>query len=136
LGTNDAKEWNWNEENFLRDYKELVGVYKSLSSLPVVYISTPPPLYHKGHGIRPDIINDILPVLIPKISSVSGATHVDVFSAMGGSSLFKLGNFILSGQDVKWPHDGCHPNDFGYFDIANEIAMAIFSTYHRPLEES
>jgi len=48
LGTNDAKEWNWNEENFVNDYTDLINEYKKLPSNPSIFISIPPPLYHKG----------------------------------------------------------------------------------------
>lgn len=131
LGTNDAKEWNWNEERYITDYKEMISLYKSMPSTPSIYISTPSPLYHKGHGIRIDVVNDILPSLVRRISSEAGVELIDNFNAMGGASLYRLGDFILEGQDIKWPHDGCHPNDFGYFDIANEVATAIFNTYRR-----
>ena len=108
----------------------MISVYKNLASNPTIYISIPPPLYHKGHGIREDIINDVLPRLIPSISTDAGVQLVDVFNALGGVTLHKISDFILMGQDVVWPHDGCHPNDFGYFDIANVMSISIFSSYN------
>lgn len=129
LGTNDAKEWNWNETSFVLDYIDLINVYKSLKEpSPIVYIAIPPPLYHKGHGIREDIINSIYPNVIPSISQSTEVLVIDIFNALGGSTLQKLSDFILTGQEIVWPHDGCHPNDFGYFDIANEISSCIFAT--------
>ena len=75
-------------------------------------------------------MNDILPSVIRTVSFETKVELIDNFNVMGGTALYRLGDFMLAGQDIKWPHDGCHPNDFGYFDIANEVATAIFTSYY------
>jgi len=59
---------------------------------------------------------------------------IDVFGALGGFGLHKSSDFLLPGQEIKWPHDGCHPNDFGYFDIANAVSASISRTFHFPTQ--
>ena len=81
-----------------------------------------------GHGMKEDIVNSVYPDIIPAISRSTEVLFIDVFNALGGFDLQKLNDFILEGQEAVWPHDGCHPNDFGYFDIANEISKSIFAT--------
>ena len=36
---------NWNEEEFLADYAEMVGVFRSLPGPPELFVMVPPPLY-------------------------------------------------------------------------------------------
>jgi len=64
------------------------------------------------------------------LGKITGVTTIDVFNSLGGVGLNKLGDFILKDQEIKWPHDGCHPNDFGYFDIANKISYVLLASFN------
>ena len=75
-------------------------------------------------------MNDRLPNVIKKISENLNINLIDTFNSLGGDHLFKLSDFLLTGQEIKWPHDGCHPNDFGYFDIANTISYILLNHAH------
>lgn len=48
LGTNDSREFNWNETQFIEDYITMINIQKGLSSNPDVYILVNVPLYADG----------------------------------------------------------------------------------------
>jgi len=64
LGTNDANQWN--KDEFVKDYTEMISTLQNLTSKPKIYVMIPPPLYQKEKS-DPDthIVNTILPKLIP-----------------------------------------------------------------------
>ena len=78
----------------------MISVYKNLVPSPMIYISIPPPIYHKGHGIREDVVNEVLPRVILQISHDAKVQLVDVFSALGGASRRRESDFILAGNDL------------------------------------
>ena len=43
LGTNDAKNEIWNEEEFMKGYVSLVKTFDNLPNFPMVYLMIPPP---------------------------------------------------------------------------------------------
>lgn len=45
LGTNDAKTINWDQTNYIKDYKEMANIFLSLQTKPLLYMMIPPPLY-------------------------------------------------------------------------------------------
>lgn len=45
FGTNDSKTYQWNQEAFVADYKDMVASFEALESSPEIYIMIPPPLY-------------------------------------------------------------------------------------------
>ena len=46
LGTNDAKTHIWNEEKFIRDYKDMCKDYLKVTKH--LFLMIPPPLYQDG----------------------------------------------------------------------------------------
>jgi hypothetical protein len=66
IGTNDAKSFN--EVNYREGCIDMIRGFQKLSSKPTVYISIPPPMYKDVYGIIADVVNDILPRIIPKIA--------------------------------------------------------------------
>ena len=48
LGTNDAKTYQWNADEYNKDYLELAGNLKSLTPNTKLYLMGPPPLYQDG----------------------------------------------------------------------------------------
>lgn len=105
----------------------------------------------KPYGMNQTVINDILPVVIPKINLANKLPHpaIDVFGAMGGSSGLECGY----GEKVNTPNlcghkctapneersnssgcslqcdaqscDPCHPNDQGYTVMAATIMQGM-----------
>ena len=60
LGTNDAKHYNWNLNEFERDYRDMVAVFQGLDA--EVYLVVPPPLYEDGaYDMNATVINHIFP---------------------------------------------------------------------------
>jgi acyl-CoA thioesterase-1 len=45
LGTNDSKDYQWNEEEYTKDYLEMAKSFQGIESSPELYIMIPPPLY-------------------------------------------------------------------------------------------
>ena len=48
LGTNDAKNFQWNQTEFVSDYLEMATNFKNMESKPDLYLMIPPPLYTEG----------------------------------------------------------------------------------------
>eukprot|EP00727_Mastigamoeba_balamuthi_P011871 m51a1_g7306 hypothetical protein (1155) ;mRNA; f:101137-107065 len=60
LGTNDAKNAQWDSELFCENLAELVGVFQGLETRPDVFLCIPPPLYADGfHGSNATLINTV-----------------------------------------------------------------------------
>ena len=126
FGTNDAKAHNWKGESlFISDYSELIQSFKSLPEEPVIYLSIPPPIYLPFLNVRDDIIKTTLPQLIVEIAKKNQVHVIDVFTALGGVQLSYPDLFLDPNREIKWPNDGCHPNDKGYMKIAQTVAKEI-----------
>ena len=127
LGTNDAKESNWNENLFIHDYKLLIQSFQSLSTNPKIYICTTPPAYSNGlFGIQQKIINEKLSNIIENIAIDSNLRIIDLFNHLGGNKLYKKYLFINESIPLYTKkNDGIHPNDYGYLEISHAIAVTI-----------
>lgn len=128
LGTNDAKDFNWegvqqNEGDFYAlDYVDMIRTVRRMndedadSRPPAVFIMVPPPLYEPfPYSMNETIINTIFPTLVRDISSVMDTELIDIRSAFTSSE--------LSGEELTC--DGCHPTDAGDAIIASTMAEAI-----------
>ena len=125
FGTNDAKKQNWNKTKFIADYVEMINEFKKLDRPPMIYICKPPPMYRAVYEIQPEIVNTKLPAIIPLIANMTSTTVIDIFQWLGGSKLTKPHLFLNESKPLRWPNDGCHPNDAGYKAIARVIAKNI-----------
>lgn len=127
LGTNDAKTFQWDQNEYVKDYREMATSFLVMESAPTVYIMVPPPLYHDGdNGINQTVINHDLPVILPMdvvapLQDTWGVERVpveiNIFEALGGADLLRYEAFC-DFQDC----DQTHPNDAGY----NALALAVF----------
>ena len=128
LGTNDAKHYNWNLEEFEQDYRDMVAIFQGLDA--EVYLVVPPPLYEDGaYDMNATVINHIFPSLIPRIANETGATGViDVFDALGGA-LLNAPELFCDYQSC----DACHPNDAGYDRLAGVVFRELFYRPDLPL---
>ena len=58
LGTNDSKNYNWNETAFHADYLEMSRSFMNMPSSPQLYMMIPPPLYaDEAYGMNQTVIN-------------------------------------------------------------------------------
>lgn len=115
LGTNDIKAENWVEgkPNFVRDYTELINVYKNLSSKPDVFVVAPPPIYldindeeRPPSNLRNEAIG-----LLKQAAKDTDSYWIDVFSAVDGHP--------------EMLADKIHPNELGTECIAETVAKGL-----------
>jgi len=122
LGTNDARPPNWHGANralqYGSDYQALVDVLRADKHDLPIHMVIPPPVYGGApfDCVR-RVVNEILPVLIPKLSPIIGAagSPINAFEALGGKALARGDLF----------DDHCHPNDLGYLHLAHVILQGI-----------
>ena len=127
LGTNDAKQYQWDEDAYLEDYQAMIDSFASLESPPDVYISIPPPLYEDNvYEMMQPIINDELPSILTDLAEKNMPKRkvkgiVDAFNQLGGAELGKYEYFC----DLQ-SCDACHPTDAGYTVLATAVYKALF----------
>ena len=132
LGTNDARKIYWNEDKFRADYIDLIERYQSLSSHPIVFVSTPPPVYCSTtcwFDVQPNVVNEVLPRLVPEIAHYTGAYLIDNFAVFGGIKFSNPASFYEPGhvKMADWshqnrpPYDGVHLNTEGNNRLADRL---------------
>lgn len=115
LGSNDSKEKNWNEEKFIKDYKEILDSYLALDSLQKLYILIPPPLFEvRGkvpYSLRQEVVEKEIRPAIRSIAKEKGIERIDIYEIFKGrKDLFA---------------DGVHPNPKGSKLLAETVYQAI-----------
>ena len=115
LGTNDIKTENWVEgkANFVKDYTELINVYKNLSSKPDIFVVSPPPLYlDVNDEVRPpnNLRNEAID-LLKQAAEETNSYWIDVFTAMDN-------------HPELFP-DQIHPNEAGAKLLAQTVADGL-----------
>ena len=112
LGTNDSKPYNWKyKDEFEKDYRDFVDVFKNLTSKPKIFVCKPVPAFRINFDIRDSIIvNDIIPI-IERISKNKNVEIIDLYKP-------------FEGKEILLP-DGIHPNEAGAALIAKVIYKAI-----------
>lgn len=117
LGTNDAKSFNWNAEEYTRQYIEMVRGIQARESVQQVYVMIPPPGFdpHEGYQTVTEIDRDILAnevdSCVRKVAQECGCGIIDLYSA-------------LVDRGDLFP-DGIHPNAEGNEIIAQTIYEAM-----------
>ena len=62
FGTNDSKHYQWNQEDYMNDYRDLIKSFVDLDSKPQVHVMVPPPLYQDGFlQMDSHVINELYP---------------------------------------------------------------------------
>ncbi len=115
LGSNDSKAYNWDKENFIKEYKTLVESYVNLESKPTVYLMAPPPVFAVDGKVKYDIeqktiANEIVP-LTKQMAKEMQLECIDLYA-------------IFEGKENLFS-DGCHPNAAGAKIIADTVRMQI-----------
>ncbi len=117
LGTNDAKNFNWQfSKYFVHDYKEMIHVFSKLESQPIIFICYPVPAYSNpfidGHIIENEVLS--------KIDIIAKDTGVKIIP------LFQE----LSNKPALFP-DGIHPNKEGARLIAEYVKTFLLENHKR-----
>ena len=111
LGTNDSKDYQWNQQQYERDYQLMIDTLRSLPSRPAVYLCNPVKAFSDKWGITDSIIvNGVIPS-IQKIAKKNKLTVIDMYHVITDSK--------------EMTGDMIHPNDKGAARMAQTIAEII-----------
>jgi len=114
LGTNDAKPVNYaNIQNFITDYKMLIGSFQNLSSKPKIVILIPSPIFSNQVEINSTNLEQGVIPLIRDVASDLNLPTIDIYD-------------LLISHPNYFP-DGVHPNADGARVIATEVEKFIIS---------
>lgn len=123
LGTNDAKAFNWEgiQQNlgdyYTLDYVDMIKQLRQLDPKPEIYVLVPPPLYEPyPWEMNATVINEIFPVVIKDLSTVTETGIISVYDAFREAEKDYTENLTC---------DGCHPTADGNQVIAEAIYNAI-----------
>lgn len=110
LGTNDSKPVNWNSGNndFEKDYSDMISKFSQLKSKPKIYLGLPPPVGKNSWGIQKNIVEGEVTDLIKKIAKKHHLETIDYYR--------------LFSYKLKLLPDNIHPNAEG----AKLIAITTF----------
>ncbi len=111
LGTNDTKTFNWNAENFAKDYQALIDTFKTIPARPKIFICLPAPVYKTVWGINDSTVTAGIIPIIEKMAEINNLPVIDLYHQMENQP----GNFP----------DGVHPNEKGAKIMAGIIAREI-----------
>jgi acyl-CoA thioesterase-1 len=112
LGTNDTKPQNWNfKEQFIDDYKDLLGKFAAMESKPKIFICLPPPVPKTGNfGINETGVQEEMPL----IKQVAETEHVEL-----------IDNYAPLKDHPELLPDNVHPNEAGAELLARSVFHAI-----------
>lgn len=114
LGTNDARQENWEQfgHEFVGDYKNLIGQFRSrLAHKPEIFVVLPPPIFADRWQLRNEILNQ---KIIPAIRQVARECNVTLIDF----------NTPMSDSRKDFP-DGVHPDATAAARLAEIAAQAI-----------
>eukprot|EP00929_Paragymnodinium_shiwhaense_P004913 TRINITY_DN106194_c0_g1_i1.p1 TRINITY_DN106194_c0_g1~~TRINITY_DN106194_c0_g1_i1.p1 ORF type:complete len:300 (-),score=30.09 TRINITY_DN106194_c0_g1_i1:358-1227(-) len=142
LGTNDAKKCNIDGHHedgrgvraFMTDYIDLIREFRDLTTHPKVYLLIPPPYVLDPRSSHTQwsasqfdapAINEMYPVLIPRIATAANASGViDIWDSLGGWQTVSNSSEKF-GQEIYC--DSLHPVARGYTAVVEAIQRAAFS---------
>jgi acyl-CoA thioesterase-1 len=115
LGTNDTKKQNWQfKDQFVSDYKDLIGQFAALESKPKIFICLPPPVPKTGNY---DINEAGVQDQIPLIKQLAESEHVQL-----------IDNYAPLKDHPELLPDNVHPNEAGAELLARSVYHAITGT--------
>jgi lysophospholipase L1-like esterase len=117
--TNAVNNWQ-HKSDFIGDYKEMIAAFRKTSPTAEIFICYPTPDFPGRWGINDKTIRDEMIPMIRDVADESGASVIDLHSA-------------LAGKADLFP-DTVHPNDEGAKLMAAEIFRAL--TGKLPPEET
>lgn len=118
LGTNDSKTFNWegHEEDFVKDYQQMIDELNALPSKPAIYLCTPiasirTKVSEKWQIRDSVVVNAIIPA-IRKLAKKNKLTVIDLHP-------------VVAMDNKEMQADGVHPTAKGAKKIAEAVAKAI-----------
>ena len=113
LGTNDTKPQNWvYGSEYIHDLREMVDIYKNLSTHPTIYLCYPAKAHTGSFGISDaTIVNEVMPA-IDMVAAENNLNIIDFHSAF---------TYKPSLYDI----DGIHPNKEGAAVMAEIVKKTL-----------
>lgn len=111
LGTNDSKDYQWNQQQYERDYQLMIDTLSQLPSAPRILLCTPIRAFRDKWGITDSVIVSGVIPSIQKIAKKNRLEVVDLHPVIDDRSMMTS--------------DMIHPNDKGAGRMAETIAAAI-----------
>jgi len=114
LGTNDSKDYQWNQKQYEQDYQAMIDTLKTLGTRPpAIYLCTPVKAFRDKWGITDSVIVN---GVIPSIQKIAKRNKLQVID---------LHPVITDANDMTG--DMIHPNDKGAAKMAKTIGEAIIA---------
>lgn len=111
LGTNDSKDYQWNQQQYEQDYQAMIDTLKALPSHPTIFMCTPIRAFRDKWGITDSVIvNGVIPT-IQRVAQRNGLQMVDLHSV------------ITENGDMT--SDMIHPNDKGAAKMARTLRQLL-----------
>lgn len=113
LGTNDSKPQNWRYgSNYYSNYQRMILNYTNLSSHPIVFVCTPPPVFgSNAYSINGGIIATNICPLIRELGTNLDHQVIDMQALFAGHG--------------EWFPDNVHPNEMGTSVMAAIVYTAL-----------
>ncbi len=117
LGTNDAKDYQWDEDAYAKEIKDFVAAYQTAAPQVKIYLMQPPrafPAMEDGsikYGIQDEVIGGQMYEIIADAAEQMGVGYIDLYR--------------LTQDHSEWLADGIHPNAEGNKAIADYIYECI-----------
>ncbi len=111
LGTNDSKDYQWNQQQYEQDYQAMIDTLRQLPSQPTIYLCTPIKAFAPKWGITDSVI---VSGVIPSIHRIAERNHLQVID---------LHSVITDQRDMTG--DMIHPNQQGAGKMAQAIREVI-----------
>ena len=89
--------------------------------------------------IQPDVVNEVLPRLVPEIAYYTGAYLIDNFAVFGGVKFSNPASYYEPGHHkrIDWeaqnhpPYDGIHLNAEGNKRFADSVSWRVVESLHK-----
>lgn len=115
LGANDSKKNNWDKDQFVNDYREIIDSFRALACPPKIYILLPTPLFEvRGkvlYNLRKTVVYEEIIPATKRIAEAEGIDYVDTYE------IFKDKRELFV--------DGVHPNAKGSKLLAKSVFEAL-----------
>ena len=117
LGTNDAKDYQWDEDAYAKEIKNFVSAYQTAAPQAKIYLMQPPRAFSTQkdgsikYGIQDAVIGGRMYEIIADTADRMGVGYIDLYR--------------LTKDHCEWLPDGIHPNAEGNKAIADYIYECI-----------
>ena len=114
LGTNDSKNYQWNQQQYEQDYQAMIDTLQALSSHPTIYLCTPIRAFQERWGITEKIITEGVISSIRRLAAKNRLQVIDLHAVLDNEKLMTA--------------DGIHPNAQGAAKMAEAVREVIKPT--------